>query len=126
MRIEKGMYGLKNSGIIANQELVRHIAPFGYHPMKHTPGLWVHDSKKKLFSLVVGDFCVQCCSTKDADHFFNALRSKYLITVDMEATVYIGIKLMWYYVHRTVTLSMPSYVHKTFHILQHILRGCKE
>ena len=44
----------------------------------------------------------------------------------MDATVSIGIKLAWYYVHRTVTLSMPSYVHKALHRLQHILRGGKE
>ena len=59
MRIEKGMYDLKQTGIIANQELVKNIAPFGYHPVKHTPGLWVHNNRKKLFSLVVDDFCVQ-------------------------------------------------------------------
>ena len=44
----------------------------------------------------------------------------------MDATVYIGIKLKWDYVHRTFTLSMPSYVHKALHRLQHILRGGKE
>ena len=59
MRIEKGMYGLKHAGIIANQELVKHMAPFGYHPVQHTSGLWVHDSRKTIFSLVVDDLCVQ-------------------------------------------------------------------
>ena len=81
MQIKKGMYGLKQAGIITKQYLVKHMAPFGYHPVKHTPSLWVHNSKKKLFNLVVDDFCVQCCSTEDADHFLNALRAKYLITV---------------------------------------------
>ena len=93
--------------------------------MQHTPGLWVHDSIKILFSLVVDNFCVQYFSTEDANYFFKALRAKYFITVDMEATVYIGIKLEWDYVHRTVTLSMPSYVRKSLHRFQHILRGGK-
>ena len=44
----------------------------------------------------------------------------------MAATVYIGIKLEWDYVHTTVTLSMPSYVPKALHRLQHNLRGGKE
>ena len=39
MRIGKFVYGLKQAGIIANQELVKHVAPFRYHPVKHTPGL---------------------------------------------------------------------------------------
>ena len=63
MRIEKGVYGLKQARIIVNQELVKHMAPFGYHPVKHTPGLWVHDSKKTLFSLVVDNLCVRYFST---------------------------------------------------------------
>ena len=102
------------------------MAPFGYHPVKHTPGLWVHDSRKTLFSLVVDDLCVQYCSTEDSGHFLNALRAKYLITVDMAATLYIRIKLEWDYVHRTVTLSMKSYVRKALHRIQNILRGGKE
>ena len=87
MHIEKVIYGLKQAGIIANQELVKHMAPFEYHPVQHTPGLWVHGNRHTIFSPVVGDCYVQCSSTEDADHFFNALRAKYLITVDMEATV---------------------------------------
>ena len=75
MRIEKGMYSLKQDGIIANQELVKHMDPFGYHPVQHTPGLWVHDSRK-CFSLVVDDFCVQYSSTEDDDHFLKGLRAK--------------------------------------------------
>ena len=87
MRIEKGIYGLKQDGITANQELVKHMAPFRYYSVKHTPSLWVHNSRKTLFILVVDDFCVQYISTEDADHFLNALRANYLITVDMDATV---------------------------------------
>ena len=48
MRIEKDVYGLKQAGIIVNQELVKHMAPFRYHPVKHTPGLWVYNSRKNF------------------------------------------------------------------------------
>ena len=102
------------------------MAPFGYHPVQHTPGLQVYDNRNTIFILVVGNFCVQYSSTEDAEHFFNYFRAKYLITVDMEATVYIGIKLDWDYVHRTVILSISNYVRKALHRFQHILRGGKE
>ena len=46
MHTKKGMYGLKQDGIIANQELVKHMAPFGYNTVNHTTGLWVRNSKK--------------------------------------------------------------------------------
>ena len=51
MLIEKGMYVLKQAGIIANQELVKHMVPFGYHPVQHKLGLWVHDSREKFLVL---------------------------------------------------------------------------
>ena len=86
MHIEKCMYGLKQAGIISNQELVNRMAPFGCHPVQHTPDLWVHDSRKTII-LVVSNFCVQYCSTEDANRFFKSLRAKCLITVDMSATV---------------------------------------
>ena len=76
-----------------------------------------------MTSVVVDNFCVRYFSIEDAGHFSNAFRSKYLITVDMAATVYIGIKLGWEYVQRTVTFLMPSYVRKDLHRFQHILRG---
>ena len=74
---------------------------------------------------MVDDFCVQCSSVEDADHFLNALRAKYLITIDMEAKVYIVIKLDWDYLNRTVILSMPNYVRKALHIFQNILKSVK-
>jgi hypothetical protein len=40
--IRKGMYGLKQAGLLANQLLQKRLAPFGYYPVRHTPGLWLH------------------------------------------------------------------------------------
>ena len=42
MKIYKGMYGLKQSGIITNLELKNHMENFGYHPVRFTSGLWKH------------------------------------------------------------------------------------
>jgi hypothetical protein len=40
IEIRKGMYGLKKAGLLANQLLQTCLAPFGYYPARHTPGLW--------------------------------------------------------------------------------------
>jgi hypothetical protein len=40
IEIRKGMYGLKRAGLLANQLLQTRLAPFGYYPARHTPGLW--------------------------------------------------------------------------------------
>jgi hypothetical protein len=42
IEIRKGMYGLKQVGLLANQLLQTHLAPFLYYPARHTPGVWLH------------------------------------------------------------------------------------
>jgi hypothetical protein len=43
IEIRKSMYGLKQAGLLANQLLQTRLAPFGYYPARHTPGLWLHN-----------------------------------------------------------------------------------
>ena len=40
LEIRKGMYGIKEAGIIAYKRLVRNLQPHCYNPVAHTPGLW--------------------------------------------------------------------------------------
>jgi hypothetical protein len=42
IEIRKGMYGLKQAGLLVNQLLQTRLAPFGYYPARHTRGLWLH------------------------------------------------------------------------------------
>jgi hypothetical protein len=55
----KGMYGLKQAGLLANQLLQTRLAPFIYYPARHTPGLWLHKTRPISFTLVVDDFAVR-------------------------------------------------------------------
>jgi hypothetical protein len=41
-KIRKGMYGLPQAGIIAQELLQEHLAKVGYHQSKIVPGLWTH------------------------------------------------------------------------------------
>jgi hypothetical protein len=41
IEIRKGMYGLKKAGLLASQLLQTLLAPFGYYPARHTPGIWL-------------------------------------------------------------------------------------
>jgi hypothetical protein len=45
IEIQKGTYGLPQSGILANELLQRNLAKDGYHPTTHTHGLWTHDTR---------------------------------------------------------------------------------
>jgi hypothetical protein len=59
IEIRKGMYGLKQAGLLANQLLQNRLAPFRYYPTRHTPGLWLHKTQPISFTLVVDDFAVK-------------------------------------------------------------------
>jgi hypothetical protein len=44
IEIQKGMYGLPQAGILANELLQHNLAKDGYRPTQHTHGLWTHDN----------------------------------------------------------------------------------
>jgi hypothetical protein len=84
IEIRKGMYSLKQAGLLANQLLQTSLAPFGYYPAHHTPGLWLHKTRPISFTLVVDDFDLR-----------NALLRTYELTTDWMVKVYSGMTLKW-------------------------------
>jgi hypothetical protein len=108
--IRKGVYGLKQAGLLANQLLQKRLKPFDYYSARHTPGLWLHTTKPTAFSLVVDDFAVKYITKYDANHLRDALLQHYEVTTEWEGTVYSGITLDWDYKKRTCDMSMPGYI----------------
>jgi hypothetical protein len=93
IEIRKGMYGLKQAGLLANKLLQTRLAPFRYYPARHIPGLWLHKTRTISFTLVVDDFVVRYVGKKHAEHLRNALLRAYELTTDWTATVYSGMTL---------------------------------
>jgi hypothetical protein len=56
IKIQKGMYGLQQAGILANELLHWRLAQDGYRPTNHTHGLWTHATRPITFLSVVDDF----------------------------------------------------------------------
>ena len=118
-RIDKGMYGLKQAGRIAFENLVKHLKKYGYHPCRITKGLWTHISNSITFVLVVDDFGIKYENENDLKHLLNALQARYTISVDREAKNYVGMQLNWDYINRTVDISMPNYIKDLLTNIQH-------
>jgi hypothetical protein len=110
IEIRKGMYGLKQAGILANQLLQTRLVPCGYYPARHAPVLWLHKTQPISFTLVVDDFAVKYVGKQHAEHLRNALLRTYELTTDWTATVYSGMTLKRDYDKRTCDVSMPGYV----------------
>jgi hypothetical protein len=119
LEIRKGMYGLKQAGVLVNQLLQKRLKAFGYHPARYTPGIWLHNTKPTAFILVVDDFAVKYVTLADAHHLRNALLRNYEITTYWGGTVYSGITLKWDYDKRTCDISMPGYVNNVLNKFQH-------
>jgi hypothetical protein len=113
------MYGLKQAGLLANQLLQTRLAPFGYHPARHTPGIWLHKTRPISFTLVVDDFTVKYVGKQHAEHLRNALLRTYELTTDWTATVYSSMTLKWDYNKRTCDISMPGYISNILSKFQH-------
>jgi hypothetical protein len=82
IEVQKGMYGLPQTGILANHLLATRLAPYGYRQTKTTPGLWVHDTLPVTFSLVVDNFSVKYEGIANANHLINALEQHYTVSKD--------------------------------------------
>ena len=73
-------------------------------------GLWRHQWRPVVFTLIVDNFGVEYVGKRHADHLLNALREDYKVTVNEKGDLYAGIKLHWNYDKRTVRLSMDEYI----------------
>jgi hypothetical protein len=106
IEIRKCMYGLKQAGLLTNQLLQTRLAPFGYYPARHTPGLWLHKTQPISFTLIVDNLAVKYISKQHAEHLRNPILRTYELATDWTATVYSGMTLRWDYDTRTCDISM--------------------
>jgi hypothetical protein len=121
IRIDKGMYGLPQAGALANQLLQQRLAPYGYSPVRHTPGYWRHESKPTAFVLVVDDFSTKYLGQADAEDLIAILKQWYTLKVDWNADLFCGITTHWDYTNKKVRLSMPGYIDDMLRELRHSL-----
>jgi hypothetical protein len=80
IEIQKGMYGLPQAGILANELLQRNLAKDGYRPTTHTHGLWTHDTRPISLSLVVDDLGVKYAGREHAEHLMACIKKNYNIS----------------------------------------------
>ena len=58
IKANRGMDGLSQAGLLANELLEHRLNKIGYRQSKLVPGLWKHDWIPVQFTLVVDDFLV--------------------------------------------------------------------
>ena len=93
IKIQRDMYRLPQTGILANNQPTKRLEPKGYYQCRHTPGLWRHNGRPILFSLVVEYFGIKYVGKEHADHLIAAIEEKYELSTDWGGTLYCGITI---------------------------------
>ena len=109
--VNKGMYGLLQAGLLAQQRLIAHLANHGYHEI-FTSCLFWHTSNGTAFTLVVDDYGIKYSSKAGADHLICTLQLLYVITINWTGSSYIGFTIVFNNTSRQVSLTMPGYISK--------------
>jgi hypothetical protein len=105
IKIKKGMYGLPQAGILAQQFLAKHLPKHGYYQDRHSPGLWLHAVHPISSVLAVDDFAIKYVGIKHVHHLIAILKQDYEgVSLDWEAKLYCGITVHWDYVKCTAEL----------------------
>ena len=63
-----GVYGLPQSGSLANILLEKRLKKHGYYQCPTTPGLWYHEWRPVVFFLLVDEFGVEYVRERHALH----------------------------------------------------------
>jgi len=112
IKIKKGMYGLKQAAILAYQNQVKNMKPFGYFTFPSTSGLRRHKNRRTKFYLCTDDFGVKYFTDDNKLYFLGAFKTCYTISVDEEGKNYLELQLEWNYQNGYVDISMPTYISK--------------
>ena len=120
VEIQKGIYGLKEAGILAYTALVKYLQPYGYYPVRYTPGIWCHKTTDIIFTLAVDDFGINFYTKCHAEHLYKALGTKYDISTDWTGNHYCGLAIDWNYNKAYMDISIPGYVQAALQRFQHL------
>ena len=101
--IVKTVPGLKNSGLLSQNRLIRHLATCGYHQTA-TPMLFRHATRDISFTLVVDDFGVKYTALSDYNHLKSSLELLYKVTSSPIGTRCLGFDIDY---DRTVPCHAP-------------------
>ena len=119
IEVRKGMYGLPQAGILAQQLLEQRLNKHGYVQNQAVPGLWTHKTRPISFTLVVDDFGIKYVGREHAMHLIQILKEHYEISEDWKGAKFIGLTLDWDYTMQKVHISMPGYIDDALARFQH-------
>ena len=84
IQANRGMYGLPQSGLLANELLKKRLNKRDYHQSKLVPELWSHKCCPVHFTLVIDNYGVKCVGKEHALHLKQTLEENYKVTLEWD------------------------------------------
>jgi hypothetical protein len=103
----------------AQELLEERLAKHGYMQSKIIHDFWKRKTRPTCFTLVVDDFVVKYTNEHNAEHLISMLKQDYNITIDQEATNYIGLAIEWDFGTKQFHTHMPGYLDKALIRFKH-------
>ena len=119
IEIKRGMYGLPQSGLLAQQLLEKRLNAEGYNQDTIVPGLWTPTWRPITFTLCVDDFEVKYVGEQHVDHLMTVLSNHYTNSSAWTGLCYLGLDLDWDCEKHDLNLSMLSYIQDTLTRFHH-------
>jgi hypothetical protein len=119
VKIQKGMHGLPQGGILVQNLLKKCLNQHGYHLSNITLGLWKQDWRPLLFTLCVDDFGIKYVGWEHTKHLSKILDKHYKSSIDWDGNQYLGMNMDWDYDGYKVHVSMLDYIPKALTQFQH-------
>jgi hypothetical protein len=119
IKIQKGMYGLPQAGILAQELLKKRLNKHGYCQSPITPGLWQHNFCLISFTLCVDNFGIKYVGCEHVEHLSGILKEHYKCSQDWGGARYLRMTINWDYINKSVHVSMLDYVPEALIRFQH-------
>ena len=101
IKIQKGIYGLKQAVVLAYTQVSNLLKKSGYQPIIRLLGMWKYHTRNTISCLCVDDFGIRYYNREDILHLENALQPQYTTKIDWRG------KLSWF--HTSIELYGRSY-----------------
>jgi hypothetical protein len=106
IKIQKGMYGLPQAGILMQELLKKHLNKHGYYQSPITPGLWRHNFCPIPFTLCVDNFGIKYVGHENIEHLSGIPNERYKSSQDWDGAHYLGMNINWDYINKNFHVSM--------------------
>ena len=118
IEIRRGMFGLPQAGLIAQQLLETRLNAKGYSQSTLVSVLWTHAWSPITFTLYMEGFGFKYVGKQQVNHLMSILSEHYTISHDWTGSRYLGMDIDWDFTNCEAHISMLSYIRealKRFH-----------